>query len=161
MNLTESFRMSLRSLRANKMRSALTMLGIIIGTGSVIGLLSVGEGAQAAITEEIQNVGSNLIFILPGRMERVQGGTVIRGSVPLTREDAEAIADPERTTYVGAVAPAIERGVTVTYRGQSVDVVSMVCTTSEYEQVRNTRPELGYFFTAGEEAAEARVAVIG
>jgi len=160
MNLNESIRMSLRSLLANKMRSALTMLGIIIGTGAVIGLLSVGQGAQAAITEQIQSVGSNLIFVLPGELE--QGGVrnMMRNWNPLTREDAEAIADPERTTYVAAVAPVINRSATLTYQGESVDV-SVVATTPEFEQVRNYRPEYGEFFTTGDEAAESRVALLG
>jgi len=160
MNLAESIRMSLRSLLANKMRSGLTMLGIIIGTGAVIGLLSVGEGAQAAITEQIQSVGSNLIFVIPGQLEQTGPPSVMRNWNPLTREDAEAIADPERTIYAAAVAPAINRMATVTYRGESVDV-SVVATTPEFEQVRNYRPEFGEFFTIGHEAAESRVTLLG
>ena len=66
MSVLESIRMALRSLAANKMRSALTMLGIIIGTGAVIALLSVGQGAQAEITNQIQSIGSNLIFVFAG-----------------------------------------------------------------------------------------------
>ena len=160
MNLTESFRMSLRSLRANKMRSGLTMLGIIIGTGAVIGILSVGRGAQAAIMEQIQGIGANLIFVLPGQLQQTGGTATMRNWQPLTREDAEALADPERAIYVAAVAPDIERTVSVTYHGDSQQV-RMIATTAEYEHVRNSPAEYGEFFTVGDEAAGARKAVIG
>ncbi len=70
MNLLESMRVALRSLGANKLRSTLTMLGIIIGVGAVIALLSVGQGAGAAITSQIQGIGSNLIFVFPGQASR-------------------------------------------------------------------------------------------
>ncbi|MFO7917711.1 MAG: ABC transporter permease [Anaerolineae bacterium] len=157
MKLITSLRISLRSLRANKLRSGLTMLGIIIGTGAVIALLSLGQGAQAAITEEIQGIGANLIFIYPGQIEE---GGMERNPAPLTREDAEAVADPARMRYVAAVAPEVDRNATVTYQGESTDTL-IVGTTSSYEEVRNFSTQLGYFFTAGEEAASARVAVIG
>ncbi|TEU12924.1 MAG: FtsX-like permease family protein [Anaerolineales bacterium] len=160
MNLTESFRMSLRSLRANKMRSGLTMLGIIIGTGAVIGILSVGRGAEAAIMEQIQGIGANLIFILPGQLQQTGGRPTMRDWEPLTREDAEALADPERAIYVSAVAPNIERTVSVTYHGDSQQV-RMIATTAEFEHVRNSPAEYGEFFTTGDEAAGARKAVIG
>ncbi|MFP3897583.1 MAG: ABC transporter permease [Anaerolineales bacterium] len=158
MKLITSLRISLRSLGANKMRSGLTMLGIIIGTGAVIALLSVGQGAQAAITEEIQGIGANLVFVYPGRIE--EGGGMSSNPAPLTREDAEAIADLARTRYVADVAPEVDRNATVTYQGESTDTI-IVGTTSSYETVRNFDTQLGYFFTAGEEAASARVAVIG
>ncbi|MGM0401937.1 MAG: ABC transporter permease [Chloroflexota bacterium] len=157
MKLITSLRISLRSLRANKLRSGLTMLGIIIGTGAVIALLSLGQGAQAAITEEIQGIGANLIFIYPGQIEE---GGMERNPAPLTREDAEAVADPARMRYVAAVAPEVDRNATVTYQGESTDTL-IVGTTSSYEEVRNFDTQLGYFFTAGEETASARVAVIG
>ena len=69
MSALESIRLAMRGLSANKLRSALTMLGIIIGVGAVIALLSIGEGVEAAITEEIQGIGSNLIFVIPGSLQ--------------------------------------------------------------------------------------------
>jgi putative ABC transport system permease protein len=160
MNFTESIRMAFRSLGANKMRSLLTMLGIIIGTGSVIALLSVGEGAQLAITQQIQSIGSNLIFVSRGSFGPGAARPSTRVSKPLTRQDAEALADLAQAPHVGAVAPLISRQVTATYVGESVDV-SLVGTTPEYESVRNHYAELGYFFTAGDEAASSRVALVG
>jgi len=158
MNLVESFRLAIRSLSANKMRSILTMLGIIIGTGAVIALISIGQGAQAAITEQVQSIGSNLIFVFPGRYE--QGGGQVRNYAPLTREDADAMAAPGALQYVAMVAPEIDRSATVSSRRESVEV-SIVGTTPEYEQVRNYPVELGYWFSESDEESAARVALLG
>ena len=160
MNLIESIRMALRSLRANKLRAGLTMLGIIIGTGAVIALLAVGQGAQAEITGQIQSIGSNLIFVFPGQLQQGMGGGTLRIVRMLTRQDAEAIADTSRNPHVEAVAPEIDRSVTLTFGGDSVSV-SAVGTTPEYQFVRSFSTQYGEFFTAGDEAAAARVAVLG
>jgi len=160
MNVTESIRMALRSLRANTMRSALTMLGIIIGTGAVIALLSIGQGAQAAISSQIQSIGSNLIFVFAGRFDQSAGAGLGSSPPPLTRQDAEALRDSAYTEHVAAIAPEIDRTATVTYRGEST-TAPLVGTTPEYEFVRNTRPVIGQFFTSGEEAVEARVVLLG
>ena len=72
MNILESFRIALRSLGANKLRAGLTMLGVIIGVGAVIALVSIGRGASAAITAQIQSIGTNLLFVRPGSSQ--QGG---------------------------------------------------------------------------------------
>jgi len=158
MSIWQSVRMAFRSLGANKLRSGLTMLGIIIGTGAVIALLSVGEGARTAITSQIQSIGSNLIFVLPGRYEQTSGQT--RNYVPLTLEDAMALADEERVPHAAAVAPTIDRSYAVTAGGESVQV-EVVGTTPEFEMVRNYPAAYGSFFTSADEAAEARVAVLG
>ncbi len=159
MRVLESLRMALRSLAANKMRAGLTMLGIMIGTGAVIALLSVGEGAQAAITDQIQAIGSNLIFVIPGQIQS-GGTTTLTATRPLTLEDAEALADSDMTEYVGAVAPEINRTATITYRGESV-TIQLVASTAEYEFVRNSRVDLGAFFSSADDLAGARVAVLG
>jgi putative ABC transport system permease protein len=160
MNIIESIRMAFTSLRANKLRSGLTMLGIIIGTGAVIALLSVGQGAQAEITRQIQSIGSNLIFVLPGNLSQGLSTGQVRSVQPLTRQDAEALLDPSRAPHVAAVAPELNRIGTVTYQSESTDV-TLVATTPAYEFVRNFRAQYGEFFTAGDEAAGARVAVLG
>jgi putative ABC transport system permease protein len=160
MNLYESIRMSFRSLSANKMRSILTMLGIIIGTGAVIALVSVGQGAQAFITEQIQSIGSNLIFVFPGQFDQAGGTRSPASQQPLTLEDAQAIADPMRIPYVAAVAPTVSRSVTVTYRGES-RTVPLEGTTPEFEFVRNYPIEVGVFISDSDVARSARVAVLG
>ena len=68
MNITEAIRLALRALAVNKLRSALTMLGIIIGVGAVITLLSVGQGVQTLVTEQLQSIGTNLLFVVPGNI---------------------------------------------------------------------------------------------
>src|SRR5712692_6691716 len=72
MNILESFRIALRSLGANKLRAGLTMLGVIIGVAAVIALVSIGRGASASITAQIQSIGTNLLFVRPGSTQ--QGG---------------------------------------------------------------------------------------
>jgi len=160
MNMLESIRMSFRSLSANKMRSILTMLGIIIGTGAVIALLSVGQGAQAAITDQIQSIGSNLIFVFPGTFDQQAGPSAPRRWAPLTRADADAIADPSQTQYVAAVAPEIDRSATLTYQGESL-TLNIVGTTSSYQMVRSFGAAHGEFFSEDDERSAARVVVIG
>jgi len=154
MNLLESLRMALRSLSANKLRSSLTMLGIIIGTGAVIALLSVGQGAQQAITDQIESIGSNLIFVASG------GDRTASQRQPLTREEAETLADPARVPDAAAVASSVSRFVQVTAGGETFDV-SLEATTPEFEQIRNYPAELGYWFTQGQEATASRVALLG
>jgi putative ABC transport system permease protein len=160
MNILESIRLATRGLSSNKMRSALTMLGIIIGVGAVIALLSIGEGAQAAITEQIQGIGSNLIFVIPGSF--TQGGASFgAGSLAsLTLEDAEAIADPRNCPDVAAVAPQVTQSAQVIYRNRNTNT-SVVGTTPEFAFVRKTEAGEGSFFNTQESASSARVAVLG
>ncbi|MBM3188621.1 MAG: FtsX-like permease family protein [Chloroflexi bacterium] len=159
MSISESLIIALRSLAANKLRAALTMLGIIIGTGAVIALISVGQGAQQAITEQIQSIGSNLIFVFPGQFGG-GGPQSIRRSSPLTRQDARALIESPDSVHIAAVAPEVNRQVTVTYRGESVSVL-ITGATPEYQYVRNFRPEMGDFLTLADESSAARVAVLG
>jgi len=160
MNVYESIRVALQGLAANKLRSSLTMLGIIIGVGAVIALLALGEGAQAAITAEIQSIGSNLIFIVPGR-EEGHGPMAGAGNVPatLTLDDAEAIAGPD-VPGVLAVAPSFENRAEVAYGSENV-YTTIKGTTPDYTLVRNASPERGEFFTQQQLTTIARVAVLG
>ena len=91
MSLAESVRISLGALGANKMRTVLTMLGVIIGVGAVIALMSIGTGVQHMVTDQIKSMGSNLLFITPGAQQQA-GVRTQAGSAPtLTDEDADAI----------------------------------------------------------------------
>ena len=161
MNVIESIRVALQGLAANKLRSSLTMLGIVIGVGAVIALLALGEGTQAAVTEEIQSIGSNLIFIVPG--SRVEGhGPMVTGNVPatLTLADAEAIATPDNVPGVLAVAPVFNNSAEVAYGSESVNT-TITGTTPDYSLVRNSFPETGEFFTKQQMTTMSRVAVLG
>lgn len=160
MNLRENYRSALRSLRANKVRSALTMLGIIIGVGAVVALLSIGQGAQAAILGEIEAIGSNLIFVMPGSvsMSAAIGGSA--SSEVLTLDDAMAIARPGNCPDCSIVAPQYDHSAEIVYRDASV--YTTVCgTTPEYQRVRNYEMQLGQFFSDQDVGVAARVAVIG
>ena len=160
MDIRESLLTALRSLRANKVRSGLTMLGIIIGVGAVIAMLSIGRGAQAQITEQIQSIGTNLLFVLPGAA--TQGGVrQASGSAQtLTYEDALAMADPANCPSVALVAPEIGTGAQIVYQGQNVSTrVNGV--TPEYPQVRNYEVAQGQFIDSLHLSAHSLAAVLG
>ena len=160
MNIFESYRIGLRSLAANKLRSSLTMLGIIIGVAAVVSLLSIGQGAQAAITEQIRGIGSNLIMVMPGAIR--QGGAMMAmgSAATLTLQDAEALADPVNAPDVLAVAPVLLRGAQVVYGKEDVNT-NIVGTTPEYQWIRNAYPQFGRFFNDSDVQATARVAALG
>src|SRR3989454_12578253 len=105
MQLDETLIVALESLRANKLRSFLTMLGIVIGVGAVIAMVALGRGAQQSVKERIASLGTTLLTVMPGQA-RVAGG-VASGSdrAPLTLDDAKAIED--RAQFVAAVQPGM------------------------------------------------------
>src|SRR5512133_3625319 len=115
---------AVESLNGNKMRSGLTVLGIVIGVAAVIAMLAVGNGAQAAITGSISSIGTNLLFVFRGGPEQGGGpggggGRSGNNDRPLTLGDAEAIADPFAAPSVAAVAPTIQGNGVVTYGGET------------------------------------------
>ncbi|MGI5838007.1 MAG: ABC transporter permease, partial [Chloroflexota bacterium] len=160
MNMAESFRVALSSLAANKMRSALTMLGIIIGVGAVIALMSIGRGAQAMITEQIRGMGSNLLFISPGAVQ--EGGVrQAAGSAPtLTFEDAQAIMESGAIPEVVATAPEVNTFVQAKFGSNNINT-RVTGITPEYEQVRNFHTAQGEFISAQHIERRSTVAVIG
>src|SRR3990170_4963347 len=159
MNLNESFLTALSALFANKLRALLTMLGIIIGVAAVITMIGIGEGAQIAVMERIQALGSNLLFVSPGA-QRGGGVTVIQfgTSQRLRNEDAETIAD--RVGAVEAVVPEFNRNAQVKYENRNWNT-RIIGTVPEYETVRNFAAVAGRYFTKSEEKSYAKVAVIG
>ncbi|MDI7274966.1 MAG: ABC transporter permease [Anaerolineae bacterium] len=160
MNLRENYRSALRSLRANKVRSALTMLGIIIGVGAVVAMLSIGEGAQAAITEQIQSMGTNLLFVSPGAAWVGSIAQAAGSAQSLTYEDALAIADKANCPSVALVAPEVSLFTQIVYRNQNVNSrVSGV--TADYAAVRNLKVAEGEFITPGQVNGRSAVAVLG
>ncbi len=161
MNISESIRIALRGLAANKLRSALTMLGIIIGVGAVIALLSVGQGVAQLITEQIQSIGSNVLFVVPLNLQAASGGPISAGAGgSLTLADAEAIGDPGLVPDIVAVAPEIQRSATVE-RGREAIVATVAGVTPEYAFVRNARVAEGRFIDETDMAAGSRVALLG
>lgn len=158
MNLIESVRIALRSLAANKMRAALTMLGIIIGVGAVIALVAAGAGAQAQVLERFQSLGSNLLVISPGRIffRGVSMGPATAQS--LTNEDVEAIK--RLATSVAVVAPEYSTRAQVVYGSKNTQT-TVVGVTPEYLTVRNWRVTRGRFIDELDIASQAKVAVLG
>ncbi|MBI4732814.1 MAG: ABC transporter permease [Chloroflexi bacterium] len=154
MNLTQSIFEALESLNANKLRSGLTILGIVIGVGAVIAMLGVGRGAEATITGSISDIGTNLLFVMSG------GSEDIRNPRPLTLSDAAAIADPFLAPSVAAVAPAIQGAAVLTANGEQMQA-SVTGTTPEYFTMRNYELIEGDFFTEADRLGHASVVVIG
>jgi putative ABC transport system permease protein len=155
MNVVESLRIALRALTANKMRAVLTMLGIIIGVAAVIALLSLGEGVQATVEDQIQGIGSNLLIITPGTF----GGDEDQAQ-PLTYRDAQAIADPLYVPNLAAVAPLTQGGATIVF-GQNDGQATVMGTTPEYAYVRSSEMERGRFIEEADVSTRSRVCVLG
>jgi putative ABC transport system permease protein len=156
-DLVDSARVATGALSANKMRSSLTMLGIVIGVAAVIALLSIGQGVQKTVTEQIQSAGSNLLMVLPGEITETGG---FEFSPSLTYEDAQAIGDPMNVPDVATVAPTMEGSTSVSYDGEDLTTYT-AGVVSEHDIVRNLEVVLGRFLTTEDMDRRARVAVLG
>jgi putative ABC transport system permease protein len=154
MNLTQSILEALESLNANKLRSGLTILGIVIGVGAVIAMLAVGHGAEATITGSISGIGTNLLFVTSG------GSEEIRNPKPLTMSDAVAMADPFSAPSVVAVAPAIQGSAVLTANGKKFNA-SVTGSTPAYMSMRNYTLLEGDFFSEEDRLGRASVVLIG
>src|SRR5262245_20273313 len=140
------------------MRSALTMLGIIIGVAAVIAMVGVGSGATERIQQQIQSMGSNLIIVLPGSLSS-NGVRLGSGAVAsLTEDDAKAIAD--ECPSVALAAPTVRGGVQVVY-GNNNWATNAQGVTPDYITIRDYTMLSGQFFTAQEVDAAAKSAVLG
>ncbi len=157
MDIVDSVRVATGALSANKMRSSLTMLGVIIGVAAVIALLSIGQGVQMAVTGQIQSAGSNLLMILPGEITQTGG---FEYNPSLTYEDAQAIANPMNVPDAAIVAPTMEGSTSVSYDGEDL-TASTAGVTSDYDLVRNLEVVLGQYITTQDVDRRARVAVLG
>jgi len=161
-SILESVRLAFRALVANKLRAALTMLGIIIGVGAVITLMSAGEGVSLYIEEQFQGMGSNLLFVMPGSMEEANAGPpgMSAGGVELTNGDVEALRDPIRAPDVAAISPQMFRSTTVA-TGKRDTVAQVMGVTPDFAEVRNWFPEVGEFIVQEDLNSRARVAILG
>ena len=152
------FKETIWSLSANKVRSGLTILGIVIGIASVIALVAIGQGAQNSIAKNIESIGSNLIIVSPGS-QRVGGISQGFGSAQsLTVDDADAIKN--EISNINAVAPAITKRSQVTAKGNNTNT-QIMGTTADYLIVRNVTIDSGSFFNDQQMKTSAKVAVIG
>jgi len=145
MNITQSILEALDSLNANKLRSGLTILGIVIGVAAVIAMLALGEGAQNTITGSISGIGTNLLFVFSGSTT-----DTVRNPRPLTLEDSQAIADQFAAPDVQAVAPVLQTSGEATFEGQKQST-TIEGVTPDFFPVRN------YNLTEGTPISEADI----
>ncbi|HUW64517.1 MAG TPA: ABC transporter permease [Spirochaetia bacterium] len=147
---------SLQALRANKLRSFLTMLGIIIGVSSVILMMAIGQGAQSQIMARINSLGSNVVMVLPGASGQFGRGS--QGAVQtLTTGDAQAVA---QLPFVANVAPTVQKGTMVTH-GNLNWTTSITGTTAAIQNISSLTLAEGSFFTDGDNTSANAVAVLG
>jgi putative ABC transport system permease protein len=160
MNLLMIFRIAFRALARNKMRSALTMLGIIIGVAAVIAMVSIGQGAQASVQEQIASVGTNLLFVGAGSQNvgGVRSGTGQTSSNTLTVEDIEAIRREIPT--VSMASPTVNARSQLVYGNQNWNS-QLQGVNEQFPQIRKWVVQSGEFFTEADVRTAARVVVIG
>ncbi|PIW93403.1 MAG: multidrug ABC transporter substrate-binding protein [Candidatus Moranbacteria bacterium CG_4_8_14_3_um_filter_43_15] len=156
--ITDLFRETIRSISNNKVRSGLTILGIVIGIASVIALVAIGQGAKNSVASSIESIGSNLIMVMPGS-QRVGGISQGAGSSQtLTEEDAEAIKN--QINGAAAVAPAVTGRYQLTAKGNNTNT-EVIGTTGDYAATRNVKMNIGSFFSEQQIKGSAKVAVLG
>ena len=153
----ETIRVALGALRANKLRSLLTMLGIVIGVAAVIAVVALGRGAQKAVADRIAALGTTLLTVNPGQAR--QGGVQQGGaSARLTMDDADALKD--RAELIVAVQPEMSGNLQVQYLNKNTNT-SITGVTSNYPDVRKYEMQYGRFFKNSEDLTRQRVAVVG
>lgn len=149
MRYVEALKIAIRSILSNKMRSFLTMLGIIIGVTAVIALVSIGQGSTRSVTSQIQSMGSNLIMVnIMGR----------GGENSLTYDQAIALKD---SSFIAAISPVISTSVTVMYGNNSVDNTAVNGVNGDYQSIRDIQVAAGRFILPMDDEGRNRVAVLG
>lgn len=152
MRFMQTFIEAIESIASNKLRSGLTMLGVIIGVAAVIAMLAIGNGAQQSILGEIEGIGTNLLFIFPGGDARV--------TQPLTLEDMEALDDALQAPSVAAVAASVSGSAEVTFAGETANT-SVVGVTPDYLLVQNLALSEGDSITEQHLNGLASVVILG
>jgi putative ABC transport system permease protein len=157
MLIGEILAVALGALRANKMRSFLTMLGIVIGVAAVIAMIALGRGAQQAVRDRISALGTTLLTVMPGQ-QFGRGVVVMDDRARLTTDDADALA--ERATLITAVQPEMRRQLQIQYLNKNTNS-EVVGTTANYLAVRKYSLAAGRMFSDSEDDGRKRVAVLG
>ncbi len=160
MNLYEGLKIAWRGLIANKIRSALTMLGIIIGVGSVVAMISIGAGANQSVTGRIQGLGSNLLTVIAGSSGSSGGVHQAAGTAAsLTLDDAKAI-EKNMPTLIKNVSPEYNSQSQVVYLNQNINT-QINGVTEKYQAVHNFKAKYGSYISEADVNAQSRVAVLG
>ncbi|HEX8965883.1 MAG TPA: ABC transporter permease [Patescibacteria group bacterium] len=156
----ESITESIGTLTLNKMRTGLAILGIVIGIGSVIALISLGQATQQSVQSQIQSLGSNLLTVIPGATNSGGVRGAIGGGTTLTYDDAKAIQTSAQVTTVAAVDPEVSRRAQIT-AGNNNSNTQVIGATTAYAEVNNITMDSGTFITQQDVNSIAKVAVIG
>ena len=158
MNLLAILKVAVRALGRNKMRTALTMLGIVIGVGAVIVLVSIGQGAQSMVLDQISNMGSNMMYVMPGNMSFGGASQGLGASSTLTGEDVEAMVKEVPT--IAAASPTVNASGQLVFGNQNW-FVRMQGTNDKFPEIRSWKVEQGEFFTEADVRSASRVIVLG
>jgi putative ABC transport system permease protein len=158
MLIGEIIRVALGALRANKLRSLLTMLGIVIGVAAVIAVVALGTGAQTAVKDRISSLGTTLLTVIPGQQRGM--GVTFDQTMKLTMDDAKALDDQSRAPSLTAVQPEMNSRLQVQYQSLNTNT-SIVGTTANYLEVRKYELAAGRMFSRAEDEGRQRVAVLG
>ena len=154
----ETIAVALEALGANKLRSFLTMLGIVIGVAAVITMVALGRGAQQSVNERIAALGTTLLTVVPGQARTAGSIASAADRAPLTLDDAQALVD--RAVDVAAVQPEMSRQLQVQYGDRNTNT-TIVGTSANYLEVRKFSLDAGRMFTNADDAAKRRVVVLG
>jgi putative ABC transport system permease protein len=158
MNAWAIIKVAFRALGRNKLRSALTMLGIIIGVGAVIAMVSIGQGAQQTVQDQIRSIGTNVLFVWPGSLNSNGVRLGAGASNSLTEEDVDAI---ERDCpSVAAASPVVRSSAQIVFGDQNW-FTQVQGTNEKFSQIRDWQVQEGEFFTASDVRTAARVIVLG
>jgi len=159
MKIARSIRLSSRQLLAHKLRTALSLVGITIGVGAVVLMVAIGNGAQQKVLAKIQSMGTDLLIVNAGQVQKLSGRQAVRGTVTtLIPDDGAAIL--RECSAVRAVAPVQSRKLLVK-AGNLATTTSVIGTVPEFRAIRNFHVTRGLFFSDEESAAARRVAVLG
>jgi len=159
MKIARSIKISRKQLLAHKLRTALALIGIIIGVSAVIIMVAIGNGAQKEVLDKIEAMGTNLIIVNAGQVQKSAGRLQVRGAVTTLRmEDAEALQ--RAVPLIQSAAPLQSKKMQVKFGNLSSNT-TIVGTSVEFPDVRNFRTATGYFFSEEEDRASRRVAVLG
>ena len=161
-HFSKNIKIVLKNLFARKVRSLLTVLGIVIGVSGVIVIISLGAGAQVLILGQITKLGTNLIAILPGKANENGPPAAVFGIQikTLSNIDLEAIKDKNRVPHIEEVAPFVRSNITIIAGNESVDT-SFTATSGSYPRVQNLAMDRGVFFSDEEGRTGANLIVLG
>jgi putative ABC transport system permease protein len=158
MNLIAIMKVAARALGRNKLRTALTMLGIIIGVGAVIVLVSIGQGAQSMVLDQISSMGTNMMFVMPGNVNF--GGAALGAGAANTLTEEDVVAMVREIPTIAAASPVVSSSGQLVFGNQNW-FVRIQGTNEKFPEIRSWRVEQGEFFTDADIRSAARVIVLG